>query len=309
MFIYCNLSMVMKMILKYTVKSGDTGQTVKHILKNELGLSETLVKKLKYSGKILCNSIPARIIELVEAGDIIEADIDFIEDAPGIIPEDIEIDIIYEDSCLIAVNKKPNIVVHPTCSHRSGTVANAIMSHMIGKGEFKKIRPVSRLDRDTSGIIIFAKNEFVQESLIRQMGNNSFKKEYIGVVHGIINDTAGTIDLPIERKPGSIMLRHISPTGAKSTTHFQVIEHLDDATYLKFELETGRTHQIRVHCQAIGHPLIGDTLYSDIKTDIIGRQALHSHKVSFTHPFDKSKMNVEAPIPDDITSLIKISRQ
>ncbi len=303
------MSMVMKMILRYTVKPEDMGQTVKHILKNELGLSERLVKKLKYSGKILCNTVPVRVIELVKAGDIIEADIDFIEDAPEIIPEDIDLDIIYEDDCLIAINKKPHIVVHPTCSHRSGTIANAIMRHMLKKGEFKKIRPVSRLDRDTSGVIIFAKNEFVQESLIRQMGNNSFKKEYIGIVHGIINTAAGTIDLPIERKPGSIMLRHTSPTGDRSVTHYKVLKHLNNSTYLKFDLETGRTHQIRVHCQAIGHPLIGDTLYSDIKTGLIGRQALHSYKVSFTHPFHNSKMDFLAQIPDDINSLIKILRQ
>ncbi len=303
------MSMVMKMILRYTVKPEDMGQTVKHILKNELGLSERLIKKLKYSGKILCNTVSVRVIELVKAGDIIEADIDFIEDAPEIIPEDIDLDIIYEDDCLIAVNKKPYIVVHPTCSHRSGTIANAIMHHMLKKGEFKKIRPVSRLDRDTSGVIIFAKNEFVQESLIRQMGNNSFKKEYVGIVHGIINTAAGTIDLPIERKPGSIMLRHTSPTGDRSVTHYKVLEHLNNSTYLKFDLETGRTHQIRVHCQAIGHPLIGDTLYSDIKTGLIGRQALHSYKVSFTHPFHNSKMDFLAQIPDDINSLIKILRQ
>ncbi len=297
------------MILKYTAKLEDQGRTVKHILKNELNISERLVKRLKYSGNIFCNSIPVRVIEVVKPGDVIEANVDFVEDAPDIIPEDIHIDIIYEDDCLIVVNKKPNIVVHPTFSHHSGTIANAIMHHMAAKGEFKKIRPVSRLDRDTSGVIIFAKNEFVQESLIRQMGNNGFKKEYIGIVHGVIKDAAGTIDLPIERKPDSIMLRHISPTGDKSITHFQVLEYLNNSTHLKFDLETGRTHQIRVHCQAIGHPLIGDSLYSDIKTDFIGRQALHSYKVSFTHPFSNSPMQFTAKIPDDISSLLKILRQ
>jgi 23S rRNA pseudouridine1911/1915/1917 synthase len=297
------------MVLKHTVASEDSGKTVKYILKARLMLSERLVKKLKYSSKILCNSIPVRVNEYVNEGDIIEAHIDFIEESPDITPQDIGIEIIFEDDCMIAVNKQPNIVVHPTCSHPDGTVANAVMYHMLKNGEFNKIRPVSRLDRDTSGVIIFAKNQFVQEALIRQMNSNGFKKEYLGVVHGTVNKTSGTINLPIERKPGSIMLRQVSPTGDISVTHYNVLEYLEGATYLKFILETGRTHQIRVHCQAIGHPLIGDTLYSDIITQMINRQALHSYKASFTHPLTNNEMVLTAPVPDDINSLLKILRQ
>lgn len=301
--------MVINMVLKHAVNSEDSGKTVKHILKARLMLSERLVKKLKYSSKILCNSLPVRVNEYVNEGDTIEAHIDFIEESPDIIPQDIDIEIIFEDECMIAVNKRPNIVVHPTCSHPDGTIANAVMHHMLKNGESNKIRPVSRLDRDTSGVIIFAKNQFVQEALIRQMHSNDFKKEYIGVVHGTIQETNGTINLPIERKPGSIMLRHVSPTGHISITHYNVLEHLKGSTCLKFVLETGRTHQIRVHCQAIGHPLIGDTLYSDIITQTINRQALHSHKSSFSHPLNNKKMELTAPIPDDISSLIKNLRQ
>jgi 23S rRNA pseudouridine1911/1915/1917 synthase len=297
------------MVLKHITASEDSGKTVKYILKARLMLSERLVKKLKYSSKILCNSIPVRVNEYVNEGDIIEAHIDFIEESPDITPQDIGIEIIFEDDCMIAVNKQPNIVVHPTCSHPDGTVANAVMYHMLKNGEFNKIRPVSRLDRDTSGVIIFAKNQFVQEALIRQMNSNGFKKEYLGVVHGTVNKTSGTINLPIERKPGSIMLRQVSPTGDISVTHYNVLEYLEGATYLKFILETGRTHQIRVHCQAIGHPLIGDTLYSDIITQMINRQALHSYKASFTHPLTNNEMVLTAPVPDDINSLLKILRQ
>jgi 23S rRNA pseudouridine1911/1915/1917 synthase len=297
------------MVLKHTVASEDSGKTVKYILKARLMLSERLVKKLKYSSKILCNSIPVRVNEYVNEGARIEAHIDFIEESPDITPQDIGIEIIFEDDCMIAVNKQPNIVVHPTCSHPDATVANAVMYHMLKNGEFNKIRPVSRLDRDTSGVIIFAKNQFVQEALIRQMNSNGFKKEYLGVVHGTVNKTSGTINLPIERKPGSIMLRQVSPTGDISVTHYNVLEYLEGATYLKFILETGRTHQIRVHCQAIGHPLIGDTLYSDIITQMINRQALHSYKASFTHPLTNNEMVLTAPVPDDINSLLKILRQ
>ena len=181
---------------------------------------------------------------------------------------------------------------------------------MLQNGEKKKVRPVSRLDRDTSGIILFAKNEFIQEALIKQMKEKIFKKEYVGIVNGIIPEESGTIDLPIARKPDSIMLRHIDVSGGRSLTTFQVIKHLNEATYLKFTLETGRTHQIRVHCQAIGHPLVGETLYPHLNsakeksTNLINRQCLHSISISFIHPITMEVMNLSCDIPDDIKSVL-----
>jgi len=296
--------------LFYNVESDCDGKTIKHILKNKLDLSERLIKKLKYSGKVFCNSVPVHVNAYAKYGDVISVSIDFDEENDNVIPEDIELDIIYEDEYLIAVNKQADIVVHPTCSHPKGTVANGLVYHLNRQGINKKIRPVSRLDRDTTGVIIFAKNEFIQEQLIRQMNNKTFQKEYIGVVHGIVENTHGTINLPIERKPGSIMLRHISESGSVAITHYEVVNHLDNATFLKFFLETGRTHQIRVHCQAIGHPLFGDTLYSDINDgNLIKRQALHSYKVSFLHPVTKSTVELSAPIPSDIAQLLEILRK
>lgn len=298
--------------LKYLVDEESNGKTVKYILKNKLKLSERLVKKLKYNSRVLCNSIPVFVNTIVNTNDTIEVSIDFDEENEDIIPEDIDIDIIFEDDCFMVLNKKPNIVVHPTSSHPSGTVANAIKFYLNKKGESGKIRPVSRLDRDTSGIIIFAKNQFVQESLIRQMNSRTFKKEYVGIVHSEVKDLKGTIDLPIERKPGSIMLRHVSQAGSPSVTHFEVIEHLRNATYLRFTLETGRTHQIRVHCQAIGHPLIGDTLYTNTGTEnsgLINRQALHSWKVNFIHPLSEKAVTLTAPVPSDILRVLEILRK
>ncbi|MCX7746665.1 MAG: RluA family pseudouridine synthase [Clostridia bacterium] len=294
------------MNLKYIVDGETAGRAVKSILKTKLNLSERLIKKLKNEHKILCNNVPVYVNKPTSVGDLIEVLIDFVEECDDIIPEDIEIDILHEDDSLIIINKAPHIVVHPTFGHPSGTIANAIMFHLLEKGICKKVRPVSRLDRDTSGIIIFAKNQFVQEMLIRQMKSKTFIKEYLGIVQGVVQPLQGTIDLPIERKPGSIMLRHVAPTGAPSVTHYEVVEHYQDASYLKFSLETGRTHQIRVHCQAIGHPLIGDTLYSPSGSVFIGRQALHSQSVAFYHPFTSEKMVFTAPIPDDMQNLLKI---
>lgn len=293
------------MNLKYIVDDSHAGKVLKTILKHELEISERLIKKLKYDGKILCNSVPVFVNTIVQSGDVIEVNIEFTEECDEVIPEKIEIDILYEDDYLIALNKQPNIVVHPTSSHPSGTVANAVMHHLLQKGICRKVRPVSRLDRDTTGIILFAKNQFVQEFLIRQMKDKIFSKEYIGVVVGNIPDEKGTINLPIERKPGSIMLRHTTPTGAPSITHYEVLARLNGATLLKFKLETGRTHQIRVHCQAIGHPLMGDTLYSNIPTPLIDRQALHSQRACFLHPHSRESFELIAPVPADINNLLE----
>lgn len=294
------------MILKYTVLPEDSEKKLKSILKSNMGLSERLIKRLKNNQKIFVNSCLTFVNHKVSSGEVVEVHIDFVETTDDIIPEDIPIDIIYEDEYLIALNKQPGIVVHPTCSHPSGTIANGVMLHYLNNKQHKKIRPVSRLDRDTSGVIVFAKNEFIQESLIKQMRENSYIKEYVGVVSGVVAKNSGTIDLPIARKPDSIMLRHISQDGVRAVTHYTVLKHLKDATFLRFHLETGRTHQIRVHCQAIGHPLIGDTLYSKPNADsqLIGRQALHSIETVFTHPVLNRQIRLTASIPHDIKNLI-----
>lgn len=299
--------------LNYLVDTQNSGRILKSILKNELGLSERLVSKLKFDGKILCNSLPVHINTRVNLGDSIDVLIDFIEESDGIIPEPIDIDIIYEDEYIIALNKQPGIVVHPVCSHPNGTIANGLKYYFDKTQLSIKIRPVSRLDRDTTGIIIFAKNQHIQQLLINQMAEKTFKKEYLGVVHGIIENPNGKIDLPIERKPDSIMLRHVSSEGSPSVTHYSVIEYFKNSSFLKFNLETGRTHQIRVHCQAIGHPLVGDTLYPYLDGQIgpsqMDRQALHSMKAQFLHPIDKKEVELVAPLPSDFQLLLEISRK
>ncbi|MFA6309320.1 MAG: RluA family pseudouridine synthase [Clostridia bacterium] len=301
-------------ILKYTTTEDDSGRQVRDILKKKMSLSSRLIKRLKYSDRIFLNNTPVFVVAAVKPGDTISANID-IEEESDSLPEDIEINIIYEDRSLIVLNKQPGIVVHPTRGHPTGTIANGIMNHLLNNGEKKKIRPVSRLDRDTSGIILFAKNEYIQEALIKQMKEKIFKKEYFGIVNGIISEKSGTIDLPIARKPDSIMLRHIDDSGDKSVTTFRVVEYLNDATCLRFNLETGRTHQIRVHCQAIGHPLVGETLYPQLNstkeknTPLINRQCLHSESVSFIHPITKKAINLSCDIPEDIKSVLETLRK
>lgn len=301
------------MRLSIKVSSEDHEKTVKQLLKGQLCLSERLIKQLKLSNKILLNSIPVKVKAKVSEGDVLEALVESDEYNESIIPEAMDLDILYEDDCLIAINKPPDMVVHPTSSHLTGTVANGLMSHLLDKGIKTLVRPVSRLDRDTSGIILFAMNPFIQESLIRQMRDKIFTKEYTGIVHGIFNENCGTIALPIKRLPGSIMLRHTSPDGAPSITHYEVLEQFRDTAYLKFKLETGRTHQIRVHCQAAGHPLICDTLYylpeSRRKYEsLMSRQALHSRRIVFIHPYTGKVLELEAPVPKDMLPALEMLR-
>ncbi len=302
------------MRLSFTVPPEDHGKTVKNILKTRLSLSERLIKKLKFSGKILLNSLPSFINAAVHESDLLEALVELDEYNEDIIPEPMHIDIIYEDENLVVINKPSSMVVHPTFRHFSGTMANGLMHYLLQKGIRTLVRPVSRLDRDTSGIIVFALNPFLQERLIRQMRSNSYIKEYIGLVHGTYEESFGTISLPIERLPGSMMLRHTTAEGAPSVTHYEVLERFDDATFLKFTLETGRTHQIRVHCQATGHSLIGDTLYPHHDLlgkyeGLISRQALHSARTVFTHPVTNKILELEAPIPADISKVLEILRK
>ncbi|HEX2925479.1 MAG TPA: RluA family pseudouridine synthase, partial [Ruminiclostridium sp.] len=258
--------------------------------------------------KIYVNGSPERVNTIVKSGDKLKIFLDLEEECQYIEPQDIPLDIVFEDESLLVVNKQPGIVVHPTSSHPDHTIANGIVRHLKAQGIVKKVRPVSRLDRDTSGIIIFAKNQFAQEMLIQQMHNNLFTKMYLGVVQGIPESLEGTINLPIDRKPGSIMLRHISENGAPSVTHYKVLKCFTshNAALVSFRLETGRTHQIRVHCQAMGFPIYGDTLYSENNGLFISRQALHSYSTGIIHPITPKEVVFTAELPSDMVNLLEI---
>lgn len=168
----------------------------------------------------------------------------------------------------------------------------------------RKIRPINRLDRDTTGIVIFAKNEYIQECLVKQMKQGIFYKEYLAILEGLLDKNAGIIDAPIARKDGSIIERCIDKNGAKAVTHYEVIDIKDNLSLVKFVLETGRTHQIRVHSKYIGHSILGDTLYGN-ETNLIFRQALHAHKTAFIHPITKNKIELISPLPKDMLEILE----
>ena len=275
---------------------------VKEVLKAEFSMSDRLLLKLKKLDKIYLNGNVTSVNHPVLENDLIECYLDYEEDNSNIVPTEMPLNIIYEDEAYIVVNKPAGIPVHPSMDHYTDSLSNGIAFYFNQIGLKKKIRPVNRLDLDTSGIIIFAKNEYIQECLIQQMNSHILKKEYIAIVSGILNDKSGTINLPISRKDGSIIERCVSEDGQTAITDYSVIKELDNMSVVKCVLQTGRTHQIRVHFSAIGHPLIGDFLYGS-KSDFINRQALHSYHISFIHPISNKIINIYCELPDDMKKI------
>ena len=231
--------------------------------------------------------------------DIISIDFDYEEDNSNIMPTKIDLDIVYEDKWLLVINKPAGIAIHPSILHYSDSLCNGVKFYFDSIGLKKKIRPVNRLDLNTSGLVVFAKCEYIQECLISQMTNNEFKKEYLAICEGYFEKKSDTINLPIARKENSIIERCISESGQHSITHYEVLKEFNNYSLIKCVLETGRTHQIRVHLSAIGHPLLGDSLYGSI-SDFIDRQALHCYKLHFVHPVNKSLMDLCGELPLDL---------
>lgn len=288
------------MILTYTVLEAEEGQKISNILRNKLNISSRLLTKLKMNKKILVNDVPVFSSHIVKSGDFINVKIDF-EEEDYIETEDIALEILYEDEYLLAVNKPAGMVVHPSSYHLNGTLANGVKHYLNNN---KKIRPINRLDRDTSGIVLFAKNEYIQECMKQ---GNTMQKEYLTILTGLLDDKCGTINAPIARKPGSIMERIVDESGQLAITHYKVLEesYNDDITLslVQVQLETGRTHQIRVHFCYKGNSILGDTLYGK-ETNLINRQALHAWKLSFMHPISKKSICIEASLPVDITNVL-----
>ncbi len=272
------------MKLEYSVKCD--GFTINHILQNELHISSRLLHKLIVLKKIFLNGVLCDTREKAFKNNILLINFDYEEDSSNIVPTKMDLDIVYEDEWILIVNKSAGIAIHPSVLHYSDSLCNGIKYYFNSISLNKKIRPVNRLDFNTSGLVIFAKCEYIQECLISQMKKNLFKKEYLAICEGSFDIKSDTISLPIARKDNSIIERCISENGQQSITHYEVLKEFKNYTLIKCILETGRTHQIRVHLSAIGHPLLGDTLYGN-KSDLINRQALHCYKLKFIHPITK----------------------
>lgn len=291
------------MELNYIVKKSDT--SIKQILKNEFNMSERFVLKLKTNKCIYINNVCVPIHSSINEGDTLSIKENFIEDSDGIVSNDnITLNILFEDDYLLILDKPAGIAVHPSILHYDNSLSNGVKSYFEKIGLRKKIRPVNRLDKDTSGIVIFSKNEYIQECLVRQMSNNIFKKKYIAILEGLLEKVSGTINAPIARKKDSIIERCIDESGDIAISHYKVLQRLSTMTEVEYTLETGRTHQLRVHSAFIGHPIIGDSLYGN-ESSLISRQALHSYYVEFIHPITKKEMVIRSELPSDICRLLQ----
>ncbi len=287
------------MKLSYTVKQNDSYINVLDVLKNEFLLSARLITKLKQSNNIFFNEEITYTKKLVCANDVVSVLIDFVEDNSNIVATNIPLDIIYEDEYLLAINKPANMPVHPSMLHYEETLSNAVKYYFDTLNLKRKIRIVNRLDKDTSGIVIFAKNEYIQECLIKQMKTKELKKEYLAIVTSYLQKKSDTLCFPISRKEGSIIERTVNPNGDIAITHYNILKEQNNLSLVHVFLETGRTHQIRVHFSHINHPILGDTLYGT-PSPLINRQALHSYKITLLHPISKQILTLEAPIPNDM---------
>lgn len=291
-----------KDFVTHIVSSDEAGYSIGALLKRKFNCSRSLLQQLKTLPNVFVNQIPAKLNARVKAGDILAVNLTWSESAK-IIGENIPLEILYEDKDLLIVNKSPGMVVHTTPHHQTGTLANGVVYYLQAKGLYRHFRPVNRLDRDTTGLVVIALNSYGHQQLTLQQANHQLYREYIALVQGQITDNQGTINAPIGRKPGSIIERMVTPEGKVAITHFEVIKRLPKANILKIRLQTGRTHQIRVHLSHLGHPLLGDELYGG-DTTLISRQALHAWKVSLNHPVTKERLIIESPLPEDIKTLI-----
>ena len=290
------------MDLIYKIEN-DNFINVKDVLKNQFHISDKLMAKLKNEKKIFLNDKPVYVTERVNINDLIRINLNFEEESENIISIKMNLKILYEDEYLLIVDKLPFMPVHPSSNNYENTLSNGIKYYFETNNLNIKIRPVNRLDKDTSGIVVFAKNQYIQEVLIKQMKTNDFKKEYIAVLEGNFEEDYIKVDAPIGRKENSIIERQITNDGADSITEFYVLKRFENYTLVKCLLLTGRTHQIRVHSKHIKHPIIGDSLYGN-KSNLINRQALHSNKIQFIHPISNKQISITSEIPNDINLLI-----
>ncbi|MBO4889396.1 MAG: RluA family pseudouridine synthase [Lachnospiraceae bacterium] len=263
--------------------------------------SRSYIQKLIENHELTINNEPVRSSCRVKTGDVIHLVTS--EQIPDILPQDIPLDILYEDEDILIINKPKDMVVHPAPGHYDNTVVNAVMFHCKDlSGINGVLRPgiVHRIDKDTTGSLVICKNDFAHEKIASQLKEHTIKREYIAIVTGVINEAGGTVDKPLGRSKTNRLKMAVDPDGKRAVTHYEVISRSDKFTLIRCRLETGRTHQIRVHMAYIGHPVAGDPIYGNgRKTPVDTRgQALHAEILGLVHPRTGEYIEVKAPLPD-----------
>lgn len=285
----------------HTVTPPEDGLTVEQLLRRVLRLSKTKQKRAKFAPDgLLLDGVRVRSTDRVRAGQVLAVHVPELE-AGGTVPTEGALDLLYEDEWYLVVNKPAGLSVHPGPGHYADTLGNRLAWHAAERGEPFVLRLVNRLDKGTSGLLVAAKSAGAQEALAKALHTGAFSREYRAITEGLPPEEAGEITLPIGKVPGTLNVYRPAPDGLPARTHYRVLETRGGRALLALTLDTGRTHQIRVHLAALGCPLAGDGVYGSGGEP--GRPALHSCKVSFEHPFTGARVECSAPLPEDLRAL------
>ena len=292
--------------IELTIPPELAGIKVDTLLKRHLHLSGTVVRRIKWlSDGILVDGVRVNTRFCPREGQVLSVRLDDPERRSGIVPAPGPLDILYEDGDMVVLNKAPGVSVHPGPGHFDDTLGNFLLDHYDQEGETADFHPVHRLDRGTSGLLAAAKHPHAQEVLKNQLHTNAFRRTYLAVCEGVPQMPEGTIEAPLGPKPGSLMEQMVRPDGKFARTRYRVLGSYEGRALVELELDTGRTHQIRVHMAHLGHPLTGDFLYGQEDRALIGRPALHSHRLELCHPVTGERMTFTAPLPQDMEALLR----
>lgn len=295
----------MNRTLTYPITEQETNQTIEQFLRGKSYSSQCIKELKKQWGSILINDEPQYMRHYMQAGEILTVQIQEECSSEKIPPVELPLDIIYEDEDLLVVNKPAHMPIHPSLNNYENSLANALAWYFEKQNNPFVFRCINRLDRDTSGLTIVAKHMLSGGILSSMVAKRAIHREYLAIVRGHISPESGTIDAPIGRKGDSIIERQIDfEQGERAVTHYTLQEYKNGHSLLSIHLETGRTHQIRVHMKHIGFPLIGDHLYNP-DMEYMTRQALHSYRLQFTHPITGDPMDFTTPLPEDMGQVFK----
>lgn len=290
--------------LELTITPELAGVKVDTLLKRHLHLSGTVVRRIKWlEDGILADGVRVRTDFRPAAGQVLSVRLSDPHRNSGLVPAPGPLDIVYEDEDVIVLNKVPGVSVHPGPGHFDDTLGNFLVDYYEKTGQEADFHPVHRLDRGTSGLLVSAKHPHAQEVLKNQLHTTRFRRIYLAVCEGVPDPLAGVVDAPLGPKPGSLMEQMVRPDGKSARTRYETLEVWNGRALLRLELDTGRTHQIRLHMAYIGCPLTGDFLYGTENRALISRPALHSAELSFRHPITGKALEFRSPLPEDMTRL------
>lgn len=288
--------------LEHVVASEEAGLTVKQIATGRLGVSGRMIQRLTRSRGISLNRKPAQLSRKVRPGDVVAVRVGG-DTESALEPVEMPLDVRYEDGDVLLLDKPPFLLVHPVAPHHSRTLAHGVAHHLRAAGVRARVRPVHRLDRDTSGLVLFAKSAFAHQHLDRQIRERTLRREYLALIDGAMETEDGVVDAPIARRRDQPALREVRAGGDAARTVYRVVERLDAATLVALELATGRTHQIRVHMAHLGHPVLGDAQYGGRRVAGLERQALHAWRLSFAQPRTGSEVDIKSELPADLAAV------